>query len=361
MSDVTIIGGGLIGLLTARYLIQGGASVAIYEKGNVGRESSWAGGGIISPLYPWRYTEPVTELAYWGQQQYEALAAELFSETDIDPEYRHSGLLLLDIDGQERDKAECWAGKFGYQISYLDREEVKSLQANLGEVSEHALWMPSVGQMRNPRLVKAVHKSVEQLGVKVHEQTPVDDIVITKGAVTAIRAGNQLVPTSTVVVAGGAWSAEILKPQGIELAVSPVRGQMLLFRAEPDILKRIVLSGNHYLIPRADGRILAGSTLEHVGFDKATTEQGREELYAFATKLLPQLADYPIEKQWSGLRPGTSDGVPFIGQCGTIEGLYVNAGHFRNGVVTGLASARLMADQLLKLPPILDPSPYSCR
>ena len=358
--DVAIIGGGLIGMLTARYLAQAGASVTIYEKGEIGRESSWAGGGIISPLYPWRYADAVTELARWGQQHYEALSEALLSETSIDPEYLHSGLLLLDIDEQERLRAEQWAERFGYQMEYLGRKDVLALQANLGEISEHALWMPTVAQMRNPRLVQAVRRSIEQLGVCIHEHCAVDGLLVEEGKVEGIHLDGRTISAQQVVVAGGAWSGEILKQQGIELAVEPVRGQMLLFNAEPGLLQRIVLSGTHYLIPRADGRILAGSTLEHVGFDKATTEQGREELLAFATALLPQLADFPIEKQWSGLRPGTSDGVPFIGQCGEVERLYVNAGHFRNGVVTGLASARLMADQLLGLAPILDPTPYRC-
>ena len=360
MTDVTIIGGGLIGMLTARYLAQAGATVTIYEKGEIGRESSWAGGGIISPLYPWRYSDAVTELARWGQQHYEALALELLAETEIDPQYLHSGLLLLDIDEVERQQAEQWADRFGYQLEYLGQEGVRSLQDNLGEIPEHALWMPKVAQMRNPRLIQAVRRSIEQLGVTIHEHSPVEGLLIEEGRVEGLQLAGSHIATKQVVVAGGAWSGEILKQQGIELAVEPVRGQMLLFRAEPGLLERIVLHGTHYLIPRADGRILAGSTLEHVGFDKTTTEQGREELLAFATALLPKLADYPIEKQWSGLRPGTSDGVPFIGQCAGVEGLYVNAGHFRNGVVTGLASARLMADQVLGLPPILKPTPYRC-
>ncbi len=358
MTDFHIIGGGLIGMLTARYLAQAGVSVVIYEKGEIGRESSWAGGGIISPLYPWRYADAVTELARWGQQHYEALAAELLRETGIDPEYLHSGLLLLDIDEAERLQAEQWAGRFGYRLEYLGRDGIQALQPNLGETSDHALWMPTVAQLRNPRLVQAVRKSIEQLGVTINEHAAIEDILIEEGAVKAVQLAEKAVPATQVIVASGAWSGEILKQQGIELAVEPVRGQMLLFRAEPGVLQHIVLSGTHYLIPRADGRILAGSTLEHVGFDKATTKQGREELLEFALALLPQLADYPIETQWSGLRPGTSDGVPFIGACGGVEGLYVNAGHFRNGVVTGLASARLLTDQLLGLDPILESTRY---
>ncbi len=360
MADIHIIGGGLIGMLTARYLAQAGATVAIYEKGEIGRESSWAGGGIISPLYPWRYDDAVTELARWGQQRYQALAAELKAETGIDPEYLHSGLLLLDIDEAERQQAEQWAGRFGYQLEYLDRNGIKSLQPNLGKTSEHALWMPAVAQMRNPRLVQAVRKSIEQLGVTLHEQSAVEELLIEEGVVKGVRVGGSTVPASQVVVASGAWSGELLKSRGINIEVAPVRGQMLLFRAKPGLLKHIVLSGTHYLIPRADGRILAGSTLEHVGFDKGTTQQGHDELLAFATTLLPQLADFPVEKQWSGLRPGSPAGIPCIGPCDAAKGLYVNAGHFRNGVVIGLASARLLVDQMTGIDPIVDPAPYRC-
>lgn len=360
MSDVVIIGGGLIGMLTARYLAQAGASVTIYEKGEIGRESSWAGGGIISPLYPWRYPDAVTELARWGQQRYEAVAAELKAESGIDPEYLKSGLLLLDIDEQERLGAEKWASRFGYHMEYLGRDGIRALQPNLGETSDHALWMPEVAQMRNPRLVQAVRGSIEALGLTIHEQAPVEDILIEQGAVKGIQLAEGIVPVTKVVVAGGAWSGVLLKRRGIDLAVEPVRGQMLLFRGEPGLLDHIVLSGSHYLIPRADGRILVGSTLEYVGFDKATTVQGHDELYDFATSLLPPLAELPVEKQWAGLRPGSRDGVPVIGQCGGIAGLYANAGHFRNGVVIGLASARLLADQLLGRETILPSEPYRC-
>lgn len=355
-----IIGGGLIGMLTARFLAQAGAKVTIYEKGETGKESSWAGGGIISPLYPWRYDDAVTELALWGQKRYEALAHELHNETGIDPEYLHSGLLLLDIDAQERQLAEQWATRFGYRMEFLEEEGIRALMPNLKSGGHRGLWMPTVTQMRNPRLARALRKSIEKLGVTIREHHAVDEIKIEDGEVTGLVVNGEQHNSSQVIVAGGAWSGEILKRQGLTLPVEPVKGQMLLFKAAPELLQQIVLSGIHYLIPRADGRILAGSTLERVGFDKAITEEGRDTLLAFAHELLPALTQCPIEMQWSGLRPGTSDGIPFIGNCQGITGLYINAGHFRNGVVTGLASARLLADILLGRAPILPPEPYQC-
>jgi glycine oxidase len=134
---------------------------------------------------------------------------------------------------------------------------------------------------------------------------------------------------------------------------------MILYRAEPNVVQRIVLSRDRYVIPRRDGRILVGSTTEEVGFDKSTTPAAMQELESEACRLIPALAGYEIEHHWAGLRPGSPNGIPYILQHPRIEGLFINTGHFRNGVVLGLASARLLADMLLGQQPILDPTPYS--
>jgi glycine oxidase len=162
-----------------------------------------------------------------------------------------------------------------------------------------------------------------------------------------------------VVVAGGAWSGELLKTAGVSLPMAPVRGQMLLFRAAPGLLKRMVMRHYRYLIPRRDGRILAGSTLEQVGFDKATTRSAAEKLHRAALELVPALEDCPVEHHWTGLRPGNLSGVPYIGEHPAWKGLYVSTGHYRNGVVLAPASARLLADMALSRPHSLDPAPYA--
>lgn len=345
-------------MLTARYLAQAGVSVTIYEKGEMGRESSWAGGGIISPLYPWRYTDAVTGLARWGQQHYEVLSEELLAETGIDPEYTRSGLLMLDVSQRERAEAHCWAECFKYQVLTVDENEVVRLAPKLGYLRGRSLWMPGVAQVRNPRLVKALKASVVKNGVRIVENDPVMAIESEGGKTTGVLTRDGAVTAERVVICGGAWSGGLAKQLGVDLPVSPVRGQMLLFKASPGLLSQIVMLEGYYLIPRRDGRILAGSTLEHVGFDKQTTVTAREELYQLAIRILPALADAEIEMQWAGLRPGTVDGVPFIGPVPGHEGLFVNAGQYRNGVVTGLASARLLADMLTGEPPIIRSEPY---
>jgi glycine oxidase len=188
---------------------------------------------------------------------------------------------------------------------------------------------------------------------------PVKGLLLGEHGVHGLMTEQGEFKAERVVIAGGAWSALLLEATGVTLPIRPVRGQMILYRAEPDVVQRIVLSRDRYVIPRRDGRILVGSTLEEVGFDKSTTRAAMQELESEATRLIPALANYPIEHHWAGLRPGSPHGIPYIMQHPRIEGLFINTGHFRNGVVLGLASARLLADILLQRQPILDPAPYA--
>ena len=181
------------------------------------------------------------------------------------------------------------------------------------------------------------------------------DILAEVGGVKTSGADFQ---AGTVVIAGGAWSGQIMGLLGREIPIKPVRGQMLMFRTHPGLIEHIVLIKDRYFIPRRDGRILVGSTLEEAGFDKSTTDRARAELTEFALTYLPGLADYPLEKHWSGLRPASPESVPMISAVPEFEGLYINAGHFRNGVVLGLASARLLVDIMLSRPPVISPEPY---
>lgn len=155
-----------------------------------------------------------------------------------------------------------------------------------------------------------------------------------------------------------AWTASLLGSLVADWRITPVRGQMLLFHAAPGQVRHIVLQGEHYLVPRRDGRILAGSTLEYVGFDKSTTRRAYDELHAAAVAVIPALARCPVEQHWAGLRPGSAQGIPLIGMHPQRRGLFINAGHFRNGVVTGPASARLLADMIFDRVPCVDPAPY---
>ncbi len=355
--NCVIIGGGLSGMLVARELVAAGVKVTILERGAIGREASWAGGGILSPLYPWRYPDPVSRLAAWSQRVFPALAQDLKAESGVDPEWTESGLLVL--DDREQAQAEEWARRFDAQLERVDADGIRACEPALAAGTEGGLWLPHVAQVRNPRLLQALRGSLNSHGVVVRENVEVTGLRTNSGQVTGVETSDGAVDADRVVVAGGAWSASLLDRLGLEIKVVPVRGQMILFQGPPDLIRRIVLKDSRYIIPRRDGRVLCGSTLEYVGFDKQTTDAAQDELRAFAVALAPGLADCPIERHWAGLRPGSPQGVPWIGEFQKIRGLFVNAGHFRNGVVLGPASARLLADLLLGRRPILDPAPYA--
>jgi glycine oxidase len=346
-------------MLTARELAIAGCQVTLLERGRTGEESSWAGGGILSPLYPWRYAAPITRLARWSQQHYAALADQLLAETGVDPEYTASGLLMLGLEADELGHGQAWAAENGYRIERVTARELPGIQPGLGSFDSDALWMPDIAQMRNPRLIRALRRSIDGLGVRVLEDQPVDELMVRSEGVIGVRSGTAEYPAQQVVVCGGAWSEQLVQAAGCSVGVYPVKGQMLLYKAEPGLLRRIVLADSHYAIPRRDGHILLGSTMEDAGFDKTTTVEAREALQAAAERILPALGRYPLVKQWAGLRPGRARGIPCISAHPQIRGLFVNAGHFRNGVVTGLASARLMADLLLGREPILEPAEFA--
>ena len=355
--DVLIVGGGIIGLMSAIQLREAGATVMLLERGGTGRESTWAGGGIISPLYPWRYDDAVTALAQWSQGVYYEWAMAWLEDTGLDPEWMQSGLLMLDEDEQEQ--ASAWAQRWKMTLEIVPRSRVEGLEPSLHEGGAQAIWMRDVAQIRNPKLAQTLRAVAEKRGVEIREDTEVTGFVTEGDRVCGLKTNQGEFAAGQVAVCGGAWTSKILDAYQVNVNVSPVRGQMLMYRFRPGRITRIVLSKDRYAIPRRDGRVLFGSTLEHTGFEKQTTEVAREEMHARAVEMFPELAEAEMERQWAGLRPGSPQGIPYIGAHPVLRGLFVNAGQFRNGVVLAPASTRLMADLMLGRAPILDPAPYA--
>lgn len=357
MVDVIVVGAGLIGMLTARELQQRGARVLLLERGKAGGESTWAGGGILSPLYPWRYTDAVNVLANYGHQAYPKIAEALLAESGIDPEYTRSGMLILDQN--EQDAARDWALRWHMQLDVLKDVALREQEPALNSAVSSALWLPQIAQIRNPRLIKSVVGSLRHRNIVYMEGTDVTTLEIENNRVQGVRTAQTTFRADKVLIAGGAWSANLIKEITRPPQVQPVKGQMILFKGEPGMLKSMILSQGRYLIPRRDGRILAGSTLEYSAFDKSITDNALQDLREAAISLAPQLATLPVEHHWAGLRPGTHQGVPYICQHPDIHGLYINSGHFRNGVILGAASARLMAELICCATPTIDPAFYS--
>jgi glycine oxidase len=358
MSQVIIIGAGIIGMLTAHLLNKKGVKIILIDQGYAGKESSWAGGGIISPLYPWRYTDAVTQLAKWSQQHYTSLLEQIKQESLIDPEYYQSGLLYLDIEN-EQQQAQQWANHYQYNIHHYNTLQLNQLEPQLSSDFVQGWYSEKTCQLRNPRLVKSMRKLMEiNPLIELKQQTKVIRLLQQNQSATGVETNAGKFYADKVIVAGGAWSAHILDGLIDVPKIAPVKGQMIVFKTDKQMVKHIVLSQGRYIIPRLDGRVLLGSTVEFEGFDKSTPIEILNELKQEALRIIPALSKYEVEKHWAGLRPGAIDGLPYIGEHPQLSNLFVNAGHFRNGVVLGYASCELLKNIILGETPIVDPTPY---
>ncbi len=346
ISDCLIIGAGVEGLTIAQRLLLQGWGVTLLERGTSGQESSWAGGGILSPLCPWDYSDEVNALCRSATADFYAWTATLHAETGIDPEYECSGMLVL--PAFDAGIAQQWCASHGVSMQLTDQ----------GYASGKALLLPDVAQVRNPRLILALRKHVEMLGGRIVEQCEVRGIMTDGDRVQSLSTACGEFSADRYIVCAGAWSKQVLGQYALKLDIRPVRGQMLLFKFDAPPLQHILLQDGMYLIPRRDGHLLVGSTLEDAGFDKSTTREARDSLWQRAQLLLPALREMPLKQHWAGLRPASPHNIPTIGCHPQLENLYINSGHFRYGVTMAPASATILLNELNGAEQPFDVSPY---
>ena len=303
-ADVVVAGAGIIGLTTALELARSGLKVCVLERDAAARQASWAAGGILSPLPPDDPVPEIRDLLDESLALYPDYCAGLREQTGIDPEFWRCGATMTRANGER--------------------------------------WLPELAQVRNPRLLQALIAALRREGVRLIEQAPVLGWQKENGRLTGVLSSQGVIHCKRAVLAAGAWSGGLAAIQ-----VKPVKGQMLLLRGEPGALDHMKIDEAAYLVPRRDGRILVGSTLEDSGFDLGTTAEARSQLMEHAVRLWPQAAHCPVEQQWSGLRPYPGQASPLMGPVPELEGLFVNTGHFRLGVTLSLASARRLTARLL--------------
>ena len=343
-SSAIILGTGVSGLSVAMGLLKRGYHVTLLERDEVGNESSWAGGGILSPLLPWDYTEPCSRLALRSMAAYADWVEAIEARSGQVAEYWPCGMHVL--DAIQPEDALAWCATHG-------------LAAQLGHTNTSDIWLPDIAQVRNPRLVAALRGAIVRLGGVIHTHCLTEETTSQAGRILSVRTNRGSFSADQFVLATGAWSGIGLPGLTGVPNVRPIRGQMLLFKLEPGVLNTVLYRNGLYLIPRRDGHVLVGSTLEDAGFDKSTDIATLQRLHAEAAKLLPVLGSMQPIQHWAGLRPGSPDNIPVIGRHPDFENVFVNTGHYRYGVTMAPASAELLVDLMEGKPPVLDPAPYS--
>ncbi|WP_180161543.1 glycine oxidase ThiO [Acinetobacter sp. YH12040] len=360
--NIAIIGAGISGLLSALELVERGCTVTIFDQQRTGSAASWAGGGILSPMYPWRYPNEVNALARYGKQSYQKWNEKLKPMTGIDFEIHETGMLIFDEDDFEigLDYA-CLHQDPMQQAEYLQSEQIEQINPHISARFAHGIYFSQLANIRNPRLLQSLTAYLQQHpNVIIHEHCPVTDLNTQQQRLVSIRtADGQQHFADQYVLATGAWSAKWSKHLEIEIPVQPVQGQMLLFKTPQNWLPTMCMNKVMYLIPRQDGHVVCGSSMRQCGFDTQTTDATLQHIQESCFDMVPELANFPIVKSWAGLRPSSPEGIPYIGQMPNFDNLWANFGHFRNGLCMGPASAQLLAELMTGETPSFNADHYS--
>lgn len=362
LSDVVIVGGGVIGGAIAVELAGRGLAVTVVEAGRVGRGASWAAAGVLAPEWGHADHPALTALADAGLDLWPAWAAGIEDRTGLGLNFRRDGLIDLWLDPEAGhlppDLATAPPDCPGDRGERLSPSQVRELEPGLTGPILGGVFHAGDAQVDNPRLAPALVRLAADLGAQVLTDTPVAALLGSGGRCTGVRtAAGATIPAGAVVLAAGAWSGLLASASGLELPVEPWRGQMLTFDAPARVLRHIVFCGELVLVPRPHGPLVVGTTFEKVGFDDRVTLAGLHHILGRADRVAPGLGDLPLARTWAGLRPGTPDGLPHLGPVPGWDGLYAATGHGRKGIILAPITAALMTRAVLDhdLDPLLVP------
>jgi len=349
-SDVLIVGGGIMGSAVALRLAQRGVSVTVIERGIPGAEASSAAAGMLAAQNEADGPGPMLALGLKSRALYPDLAVELREATGIDVGYQRSGVLALGF-GEEDDRAlsfrRTWQVAQGQRAELLAEPALRALEPALGPSIRAALHFPDDAQVNPASLARAFSQAAAGAGARFLQGRYVRRVVVERGAVTGLELDGEILSTGSVVLAAGSWSG-LVEGGGVPASVvRPARGQLVAIETRPPLFQHVLsVHGRGYLVPRRDGTVVAGSTVEMVGFRKEVTVGGLATILELARTLVPGLTDAPVLSSWSNFRPYTEDQLPVLGAT-AVQGLFLATGHHRNGIllapITGDAIARLVA------------------
>ena len=358
-----IIGAGVIGLGIAWRLAHAGCSVTVYDRAEAGRGASWAAAGMLAAAIE---TEPGEEellvLTLASQRMWPSFARELEAVSDISVGYRDEGTIVVALtrDDAEHLRHICdFQKSLGLELQWLSGAEARRREPHLRPGIPAAVWSPRDHQVENRWLTQGLGEAARRAGVVLREHVPVREVEVAGGRARAVLTDHGRDPADVVILAAGAWSREIAGIPSAHLPpVRPIKGQMLALRMDPSapMLRHVVWAPRSYLVPRRDGRLVVGGTVEERGFDDTLTAGGLLALLEGAWRAVPAIEELPIAETWVGFRPGSRDDAPMLGPSG-IDGLIVATGHHRNGILLTPITVETVSAYVLtgRLPEIVEP------
>jgi glycine oxidase len=357
---VVIIGGGIIGCSIAFSLAKAGVRPLVLEKTAVAAEASSGGAGLLSTQAHTDEPGPLFDLKLASRNLYPGLADELRERTDMDIEYRQLGHVVPTFSEAEAAAVRArvtWQAARGLPAQWLTPSETRELEPGLPEGVRGAGWFSEDHHINSTTMTQALAGATIKLGGQVGVERAVTDLVRDGNRITGVRIAAGTISAGNVVLAAGAWSGEFGAAAGISVPVFPAKGQIVVARLPQPALRHVVYQET-YVIPRAAGEHIIGSTVEYVGFDKRVTVEAIAGLLGDATRLAPALREAEMVTSYGCLRPASADGLPLLGRMGERPGLVVATGHFRNGILLAPITGTLIAELIVKGETTLPLAPF---
>ena len=348
--DVAIIGGGINGSSIAYQLSKRGRQVVLIEKNQLACEASSAAAGMLAAQAEIEQDGPLFQLALKSQAMFRELASELYETTGIDIEFVQKGIIKIaetDAIAEEIKKQVTFQQNWDPDIKWLNAHELHELEPSLSPDLPGGMYLPNDGHVMPAALSKAFAKAAIHFGAEILENTEVLSFLYEQERVIGVKTTFGDIHCHQVVLATGAWAAQLLQETGIGITVYPVKGECFSVKPETPIIERTIFSDKRcYFVPKRNGEIYIGATQVENTFDKNVTLEGIAALAERAIQLVPQIKDARWERVWAGVRPQTGDGLPYIGEHPFKKGLFMAAGHYRNGILLSPVTGKLVAGLL---------------
>jgi glycine oxidase len=357
-----IIGGGVIGTAIAFELAKRGDKPLLIEKDTLGSQATCAGAGMLGAQVEMHQPGPMFELGITSRALFADLQRELIEISGIDIELQTPGIFRVAVDEEDRRdllERQSWQQAHGQRAIWMEDEEMRRELGDLVSTTYGALYLPDDHQVRNPQLMIAYAQSAKKLGARFLEHTAMTGFLMKNGKVVGVKTVNGEIHADRVILAAGAWSGLLANQLGLDVPIFPVKGQSFFLDAYAPPTPYTVFTHGCYILPKRNGQIYVGATEEEAGFDRRPNLGPLAWLASRSSELMPTLSQLPFDKPIAGLRPGSRDGLPFLGAVPGIEGLFVASGHFRNGVLLSAITGKVMAELLTTGTPSLDLTPFS--